>query len=292
MTKTANSLKPVNNGFKIPKIFIIIGHTLQALSHTLTTLYAVRLFKTPINFKTPILEKEKEKKSKKELLYIPEINKEIMVYSYGKSDKKVLLVHGWSGRGTQLFNIANNLLENGFMTISFDAPAHGKSNSKTTMMPEFVSCIKQLESEFGPFEYAIGHSLGGMAVLNSIKDGLSVKKTVIIGAGDIITDIIKNFVNKLDLKPLIVDKIKLYFLKKFKVDIDSYSASVAAKRVKIPTLVIHDNNDKEVSVKCAFNINNNLEFGEIFITNNLGHTRILKDELVSKKILDFILEEK
>jgi hypothetical protein len=35
-------------------------------------------------------------------LHIPTINKSVVVYQYGQSDKKVLLVHGWSGRGTQL----------------------------------------------------------------------------------------------------------------------------------------------------------------------------------------------
>jgi hypothetical protein len=33
-------------------------------------------------------------------LHIPTINKSVVVYQYGQSDKKILLVHGWSGRGT------------------------------------------------------------------------------------------------------------------------------------------------------------------------------------------------
>ncbi|WP_111709350.1 alpha/beta hydrolase [Lutibacter citreus] len=290
MSKTKNSTKPINNGMQIPKIIIVLGHTLQAISHSLATLYAIKLFKTPFKFKTPLAEKTMENNTKKKIVSIPEINKEIMVYTYGNSKKKVLLVHGWSGRGTQLFSIANKLVENGYMTISFDAPAHGKSKGKSTMMPEFISCILQLEKEFGPFEIAIGHSLGAMAVLNSIKKGLNVKKAITIGAGDIITDIIINFIEKIDLKPIIVQKMKIYYLKKFNFDIDTLSASVAAKQVKIPILVIHDNNDKEVSVNCAYNIDKNLENGETFITNNLGHTRILKDKTVVQRVLEFILQ--
>ena len=75
---------------------------------------------------------------KKNVLQIPEIKKEIEILSYGYSKKKVLLVHGWSGRSTQLFAFADKLLENGFMVISFDGPAHGKSTGRTTMMPEFL----------------------------------------------------------------------------------------------------------------------------------------------------------
>jgi pimeloyl-ACP methyl ester carboxylesterase len=211
-----------------------------------------------------------------------------MVYSYGNSKRRVLLVHGWSGRGTQIYKIANKLLEKGYMTISFDAPAHGKSPGKTTMMTEFIATIKQLEKEFGDFEIAIGHSLGGMAVLNAVKQGLNVQKIVTIGAGDMITDIIKNFIQKLKLKSDLVDKMKQFFLKYFGEDVDNYSASVAAKEIKTPVFIIHDTEDNEVTVSCAYNIRQKLVNGELLITNGLGHTRILKDDEVIERIIEFI----
>ncbi|MBI9042502.1 alpha/beta hydrolase [Lutibacter sp.] len=280
--------KPSNNVPKIPKSILYTGKILQFFSITLATKFAVKLFRTPIRYKTPEREKMMAKSAQKELIKIPELNKEVMVYSYGYSKRKVLLVHGWSGRGTQLYKIADKLLENGFMTISFDAPAHGKSSGKTTMMTEFIATSKYLEEKYGPFEIAIGHSLGGMSVLNSVKRFLKVKKAIIIGSGDIITDIMIGFISKLELSRKLVDKMKYFFQKKFGEDIDNYSGSVAALQVKIPTLVIHDTADKEVPVECAYNIRKNLDFGEILITNGLGHTRILKDNFVIERIIDFI----
>jgi len=229
-----------------------------------------------------------EEIAEKRMHLIPEINKKVMVYSYGNSKRRVLLVHGWSGRGTQIYKIANKLLEKGYMTISFDAPAHGKSPGKTTMMTEFIATIKQLEKEFGDFEIAIGHSLGGMAVLNAVKQGLNVQKIVTIGAGDMITDIIKNFIQKLKLKSDLVDKMKQFFLKYFGEDVDNYSASVAAKEIKTPVFIIHDTEDNEVTVSCAYNIRQKLVNGELLITNGLGHTRILKDDEVIERIIEFI----
>jgi len=251
-------------------------------------LFAIKLFRTPIRFKTPARENMMADSAQKKLVMIPELNKEVMVYSYGYSKRKILLIHGWSGRGTQLFKIADKLLENGFMTISFDAPAHGKSTGKTTMMNEFVKTALFLEKEFGPFEIAIGHSLGGMTVLNSVKLGLNVKKAIVIGSGDVITDIIKEFVAKIQLKLKLVNKIKQHFYRKFGEDIDNYSAYIAAKSVKIPTLVLHDTEDKDVPVSCAHHIRQNLEQGEILITNGLGHSRILKDSKVIGRIIEFI----
>lgn len=289
MDTNANSVtKPSNTAPKIPTSIIVSGKILQFMAPTLATIFAIKLFRTPIRFKTPARENMMSESAQKKMVLIPEIKKEVMVYSYGYSKRKVLLIHGWSGRGTQLFKIADKLLEKGFMTISFDGPAHGNSTGKTTMMYEFVKTALFLEKEFGPFEVAIGHSLGAMTVLNSIKQGLNVKKAITIGSGDVISDIIKEFVAKLQLKPKMVHRIKKQFYKKFGEAIDNYSASVAAKSVKIPTLVFHDTEDKDVPVSCAYNIRRNLERGEIFITNGLGHSRILKDSKVVNRIIEFI----
>lgn len=270
------------------KTILLAGKVLQFFSLDLATLYAVKLFKTPLHFKTPEREKMMAKSAKKELIFIPELKKEIMVYTYGYSKRKVLLIHGWSGRGTQLFSIADKLLENGFMAISFDAPAHGKSQGKTTMMTEFIASAKFLEEKMGPFEIGIGHSLGGMAVLNSTKQGIQFKKIITIGSGDIITDIILDFVKKLELNLKLVNKIKQHFYKKFKMNIDDYSGSIAASQVNIPCFVIHDTNDQEVSVSCAHKIRQSLKQGELLITNGLGHNRILNDAQVISRIIEFV----
>jgi len=289
MNNTQQTKKIVRNNFpKIPKSVLFTGKLFQFISTRLVTNFAINLFKIPIRFKTPEREKMMRESAQRKMLFIPEIKKEIMVYTYGYSKRKVLLVHGWSGRGTQLFSIADKLLENGFMTISFDAPAHGKSKGKTTMMTEFIASAKYLEEQDGPFEIGIGHSLGGMSVLNSIKQGVNFKKAVIIGSGDIISDIITVFVNKLELNEKLVPKMVEHFYKKYNANIDDYSGSIAAKNVKIPTLVIHDTDDKEVPVSCANNIRQNLEQGQLLITNNLGHTRILKDPFVIDRIIEFV----
>jgi len=287
-TQANNNTAPSISVPKIPVSIIAIGKILQFIAPPLAILYAIKLFRTPIRFKTPARENMMAESAQKKMVLIPELNKEVMVYSYGYSKRKVLLIHGWSGRGTQLFKIADKLLENGFMTISFDAPAHGKSTGKTTMMNEFVKTALFLEKEFGPFEIAIGHSLGGMTVLNAIKQKLNIKKAIVIGSGDVISDIIKEFVAKIQLKPKIADKIKQHFYRKFGEDIDNYSAYIAAKSVIIPTFVIHDTEDVEVPVSCAHHIRQNLEQGEILITNGLGHSRILKDTKVITRIVEFI----
>lgn len=275
-------------GIEVPKFIIYSLKLVQFISIDLVTSISAKIFTTPIKHKTPNRELKMDAVSKQETLFIPKINKSVVVYHYGDSPKKVLLVHGWSGRGTQLVKFADALIAKGYSTISFDAPAHGKSDTKTTIMPEFIATNLELEKLYGPFEFAIGHSLGGMALLNSVKQGLKIKKLVVIGSGDKIVDILHDFVRKLELKPIVADKMKKHFEAKFGEPMENYAAHMAAKQVAIPTLVIHDENDYEVPVYCGINIHKNLPNGELFLTQKLGHRKILGEEKVIVKSLSFL----
>ena len=273
---------------EIPKAILFTAKFLQAVSPSLTTKFAAKLFTTPIKHKLPKRELLMERESVQKSILVPEIRKEIVVYEYGKSDRKILLVHGWSGRGTQLVKIADEMLKLGYMTISFDAPAHGKSKGNYSIMTEFIASILELEKQYGPFEFAIGHSLGGMSVLNAIKQNLQVKKAVIIGSGDIIQDIIDDFIHKLQLKPEFGIKLRDHFEAKFSGKMDDYSAYKAAEKTQVPVLIIHDKDDDDVSVKAAYHIQKHLKQSEIMITEGLGHRKILGDEAVIDKIKEFI----
>lgn len=273
---------------EIPKIILLTSKIISFISPKLITLFAARLFVTPIKHKIPKRELEMDRSSLQKLIKIPAIDKQVVVYEYGKSEKKVLLVHGWSGRGTQLFKIADELLKAGYSTISFDAPAHGKSPGKDTIMVDFIATILEMEEQFGPFEAAIGHSLGGMSVLNAIKNGLKVNYAVVIGSGDIVEDIMDDFVAKLKLKPSISTLLRLHFEKKYGGKMNNYSAFLAAKETTIPVLVIHDNDDPEVPVKAGIHIYKHLKNGELLLTNELGHRKILGNSKVIERTVQFI----
>ena len=273
---------------KIPKIIVLTSRLISIISPKLVTLFAAKLFTTPIKHKIPKRELEMDGKSVQKLTFIPAINKEIVLYQYGESKKKILLVHGWSGRGTQLFKIADELQKAGYSTISFDAPAHGKSPGKMTIMTDFIATILEIDKQQGPFEAAIGHSLGGMSVLNSIKEGFKVKHAVVIGSGDIVQDILDDFVAKLELKPNISTLLRLHFEKKYNEEMNNYSAYLAAAETNIPVLVIHDHNDPEVPVKAGIHIHKYLRNGELMLTQGLGHRKILGHNAVLENIIQFL----
>ena len=289
--KFINMAKKVTNptqSLKIPQVIILSGKILAFISPKFATTFAAKLFTTPIKHKIPKREYEMDNKSGKNKIMVPAINKSILTYQYGKSEQKILLVHGWSGRGTQLFKIADALLQNGYSTVSFDAPAHGKSEGNTTIMSEFIASILEIEKQYGPFEIAIGHSLGGMSVLNAVKDGLKVKKAIVIGSGDIVQDILDEFIFKLGFNQKFSERLRFLFEDKYQVKMDDFSAYRAAQKIQIPVLVIHDKDDPEVPAEAGIHIHKHLQNGTLFLTEGLGHRKILGNQNVIKKILDFI----
>lgn len=280
--KSANSLR-------IPKMLQHTASLLGIVSPKMQTRFASRLFSTPIRHKRPQRELPMLAVSKRRLQTIPSLSKDIVVYEYGSSVKKVLLVHGWSGRGTQLVRIADSLLAAGYATISFDAPAHGNSNGSTTLMTEFIECILELEKTFGPFEAAVGHSLGGMSLLNAVASGLKINRLAIVGSGDKISDILSDFVGKLGQKPMLAGRMREHFESRFSGrTMESFSSYLAASKVTIPVLVIHDLHDVEVPVSAAHHIHEHLPQSQLIVTENLGHRKILGNTEVVNAIRNFI----
>lgn len=273
---------------EIPKFIIFTAGFLEKISTGWAVSFAAKLFSTPIKHKMPRRELDMDEKSIQSLQSIPEIGKEIVVYEWGNSPKKVLLVHGWSGRGTQLFKIAETLVENGYSVVSFDAPSHGKSSGNSSIMLEFIASIKEIDTKFGPFDAAIGHSLGGMALFNAVKDGFKINKLVTIGSGDIVKDIIDEFVGKINLKKSTGVLLSQFFEKKYGKSMDSFSAYLSAKQVEFPVLVIHDEDDLDVPLYAAIHIHKQLKNGSLMVTKQLGHRKILGDEKVIAKTIDFI----
>ncbi|WP_324721271.1 alpha/beta hydrolase [Salinimicrobium sp. HB62] len=287
MTKQKKDQTPVQR-LLVPSYILAIGKLLTAISPFLASRFAAKFFLTPFSYKLPKREERMDKESRQEKLILPHYQREIVVYHYGNSPKKILLVHGWSGRGTQLAVMAEELLKAGLSVISFDAPAHGKAAGKMSMMPHFIEAIEVIEKRYGPFEAVIGHSLGGMSSLKAVSDGLPVKKLVIIGTANSVTRITREFAQNMKMNDKVAAKMKAYFDKKFGVDMDSLSGAVSAEGVKIPTLVVHDEHDVDVHISSAYEIHEKLENSELFITEGLGHRRILGNSKVISKIIEFL----
>ena len=277
-----------NNRFEVPSSIKNTGRLLQFFSTNAAAKFAFKLFTTPPKFGTPERELMLRKSAKNIPIQVPGIEEEIMLYEYGFSKRKVLLTHGWAGRGTQLYEIADKLLEHGFMVISYDAPAHGQSGGKRTYLLDNVKAVDHIAKTYGPFEAAIGHSFGGITLLNANAKAPLFNKIVTIGIEGSMHIILDDFVKKIGLKPKITTAIEKHILNDYHMAVEHISGNESAKKISNPVLVVHDINDKDVDVSSAFRLRQNLKNGTLLITQGLGHRKILRDQSVIDRILSFI----
>ena len=210
-----------------------------------------------------------------------------MLYELGEGPP-VLLVHGWSGRGSQMAFIAKALAGQGFKVITFDAFAHGESPGKQTTMLEFVEIIKHISKSYPEFEAIVGHSIGAVSAAKAIKQGVKSKRLVTIGAPANAHYIVEAFSIMINGS----DKVKNYlqtFLEKYtNKNLSDFSLAKISSELTIPGLIIHDAKDHDVLLSQAQLVEESWSKARLLSTKGLGHTRILRDEKVIKHILKFI----
>ncbi len=270
----------------IPKRVSLFIKGAQALSTSAGFAIAKKLFFTPQRFPTP--ERESEYKNSATISRETVNNKKITVYQTGSGKKKVLLTHGWSGRASQFYKIAPALNNAGYRVYSFTAPSHGSSTDKETHMLEFADSIVYLDKNYGPFEALIGHSLGAAASLNAINLGVNTKKVVLLGAPNSIKNIIFDFCSSLGFKPEIAKKLEAYIKEEYGQDIENYSPLGLAPQMTIPALIVHDEKDRDVPIEYARKNHEAWKDSKLFVTKNLGHTRILDNNAVIEEIVSFL----
>ena len=189
-----------NRGLIIPKTIIFSLKILDFISPYLCMRFAGYLWTKPLKYKIPKREIPIIKSSKISTVKIKEIGKEIKLYRWKGKGPKILLVHGWSGRATNMYFIIQKLIENNYDVYSFDAPAHGNSPTSTSNIPEFIACIKELSSSIKSFNGIIGHSGGAFASIyyTSIYKN-KLKKLVLISPFNSVYELFHGFFKQINV---------------------------------------------------------------------------------------------
>ena len=260
----------------------------QQLSTSLATQVALYLFFRPQRFKRPVREQEMHEHALQTSCYVPEIDKVVQVFRFAGKGAKVLLLHGWSGRGTQLFAFADELRKSNAEVVTFDMPAHGQSLGNKTNIVELVACIKEVNAKYGPFDHAIAHSMGSMALLRSLRDGIPMKSAAIIGSGDKIRNVFYRFSEQLQFSDKVAEQMIQTVEKQFGMNLESYSSSMSLEHLKLPLLIVHDKDDKETHFAYSKDLHEIANNSELLLTTGLGHHRILRDSKTVQRIIKFI----
>ena len=274
---------------KVPFIFRVIHSlfpTLEKVAPFLANRITAMVFFSPMRFKAP--DKEVEAGEIAEKTTLTSSGKRVQIYRWGNGPT-VLMTHGWSGRGTQFRKFIKPFNEAGYSVVSFDGPAHGKSKGRKTNVTEFHDIIRQLENKYGPFKATIGHSFGGVANLFATVQGVPISRMIMIATPTIADDIINESIKKLNGSRERGEFLKNFIFQKFGVHFEEVSVLNLIEQIEdVEILIIHDENDREVSMRHPEALIAKFPSANLIKTKGLGHIRILKSSDVVKYSLEFI----
>jgi pimeloyl-ACP methyl ester carboxylesterase len=272
---------------KLTVLWISTWPLLSRIFPKLTARWAFGLFLKPDKIPRPPSEDAYFNSAKKY-----KIQNRIAAFEWGQSHHPlVVLVHGWSGRGTQMAAFAEPLVQKGFRVVALDGPAHGQSQGIITHVGEYSQFLIDVQSELGPYRAVIAHSFGAGCSVLSASHGLKVEKLVLMAGPSRYELVVKFYLDRIKLSARSREHFIQNLADLVKLPVTEMNVGLIGKTLPTPALVVHDTDDKEVSYKAAEEIKSNWPAVELLRTSGLGHRRVLRDPAIVASVVDFITKD-
>lgn len=214
----------------------------------------------------------------------------LTVYTWGASDKKILLLHGWGGSPFDFKHMIGALVTAGYEVITFDAPAHGTSGGKRTNLLQWMHIQEQLLQRTGPVHAVIGHSLGGLsAALTLVHKRVNIPRLVMVSAAVSAPVFFSETFRLFRMPQQVMPKLQQLIAQRLRGDLQELDLFRYTNKIKADSiLVAYDENDHLVRKEQIDHfLQQNPSIQSLRIRGE-GHFRIMKNEEVISRVLGFL----
>lgn len=272
------------NFFKFMKVVFAV---LQILSSRLAAKLLFKMwFKTKHRDLRPPEEVVMKKAQLKDVYYR---HWRIKTYVWPGSGPTVMVAHGWGSVSGSMYAIIEALLEEGYQVVAMDGPGHGASSENQASLFDYAEVLAGVGKTFGPLRAAIGHSAGGLCLTLALNKGLEADYAVTIGAPNRVVQLVDNMCEAIGFSDKTTQHFKRLFELRFGDDVWTRgSAENNVKKSKVPALIVHDQDDNEITYDCGLGIHQAWSNSELLTTEGLGHKKLLADEKVVTRVVSFI----
>ena len=203
----------------------------------------------------------------------------------------VLLVHGWEGRGSQLGAFVEPLVAAGMSVVTYDSPGHGNSPGNRLYLTDAADALADVVAATGPFHAVIAHSFGAATLLLAHgRNGIDITRNVMISPNAIIEDVVTKFSKLVALDDTERAGFQHSLAGSSGLTLEDLSVERLAAARDSALLVIHDREDREVSVRHGDKLAATWPNARLRLTDGLGHRRILRDPDVIAEAVAFARE--
>jgi len=258
----------------------------QRASPRLAALWAARIFCTPP--RRPISERMAGWLREAQRFTIVVGGRRVVAWSWGERGPGVLLVHGWGSRGARFVDLGNALLAEGYRVMTFDAPGHGASAGRLSSGPEFARAAHAVVNAVGPVSAIVGHSLGGFASALAMGRGLAVRRAVFLAPSANANSYSAQFAALLGVDGPVMASMRGRLERRLGFSWKDLNIPALAPGMRVPLLVIHDRDDREVGWGDGSAIAQSWPGAELVTTTGLGHHRIVSDPAVIGQVVTFL----
>jgi pimeloyl-ACP methyl ester carboxylesterase len=259
--------------------------TLSRVSPALAATLAERVFLSPRRHARPPHEGAKMAAARP--FTIETSDGPLAAWEWGTEGPRVLLVHGWEGRGSQLVELVAPLLAHRFRVVAFDMPGHGDSPGTLASFFHFARAVARMADALGPLHAIIAHSMGGASTAWALRSAPRPNRLVMIAPPADIRDYTGGASDQLGLNDAARLELEARLGRRFGVSLDQVQAVLVAPAMTTPLLVVHDENDREVPIRSGELVAGAWPGAVLVRTRGLGHRRILRDPAVIDTVTRF-----
>ena len=189
---------------------------------------------------------------------------------------EVLLVHGWGGYGAQFSHLAGALNAAGYAALIYDLPGHGENPRARVHVGHSAELIEAIAKQ-RRLHAIVGHSLGAYAAGIAIARGVPTQAFVGLAASANLKTLLLHFQRLLELPPQHVRSLRERLEREFGTEVwCRYSLDYHMPRVQVPTLLIHDRDDRVTAWQTADYLAAMAPHAVVQYTKGLGHNLILR----------------
>ena len=209
---------------------------------------------------------------------------------------RYLVTHGWGSSSAYMADLLETLAASGAEVIAVDFPGHGRAAGRVLHMGMAVKAIEAAERRFGAFDAAIGHSFGGAALMvaaSGMLPGVPAvvpEKLTLIGSPSEMHWLFKDFGKMIGLRRKAQDALENEVRRVTGRRLEEFDASKAAGAIRRPVLIVHAEDDKEVSHIHARRYAAAGDTVRLYWANGFGHRRIVAARPVFDAITGFLGE--
>lgn len=228
---------------------------------------------------------------------VPTSEGEIQAYIFepdGEPQAGVVIAHGWTSEASFMAVFAEQLRRAGFRVVAFDQPGHGKSAQERASLIDCARALLQVAHALGPVQYAVTHSMGGLAALLVGEGGPPLERSypferyVLVSSPNRFSVVTQEFADELHLGTAAARSFERHIERIAHRPMASFTAASLLSATGRPALVIHARDDTEVVFQNAEEIAAACPTAELFAVDGLGHRNILFAPPVIRAVLSYL----